>query len=122
MLRIVNASDQLIAARLVELLDPNTAWHRALWCLGIVLTLREILEAAEANRAGILSDASVERLGTIALRSAGKDAGVRNDEKRGLNAALKGAPRFEGLAYHLLLTSRTASRLSTFLVGLLLLM
>jgi len=100
MLRIVNASDQLIAARLVELLDPGTAWHRALWCLGIVLTLREILEAAEAHRAGILSDVSVERLGIIALRLAGKDAGVRNDEKRGLAAALKGAPRFEGLAYH----------------------
>lgn len=100
MLRPVNAVDQITAARLVELLDPNTPWNRSLWSLSIVLTLREILEAAEANRASILSDESVKRLGQVSLRLIGKDPGVPDAEKQVLSDALRNAPRYDGLAYH----------------------
>ena len=100
MLRVVNAVDQITAARLVELLDPSTAWNRSLWSLNIVLTLHEILEAAEANRTGILSDESVRRLCSVSLRLVGKDPGVTDQEKRALSEPLRSAPRYEGLAYH----------------------
>jgi hypothetical protein len=94
------AVDEITAARLVELLDPSTPWNRSLWSLGTVLTLREILEAAEANRAGILSDQSVKRLGQVSLRLIGKDPGVPEGEKQVLSEALRSAPRYDGLAYH----------------------
>src|SRR5712692_73220 len=103
MLRSVNAVDQITAARLVELLDPSTPWNRSLWSLNIVLTLREILEAAEANRASILSDESVKRLGQVSLRLIGKDPGVPEAEKQVLSDALRSAPRYDGLAYHTIL-------------------
>jgi hypothetical protein len=100
MLRTVNAVDQITAARLVELLDPNTPWNRSLWSLNIVLTLREILEASEANRAGILSEESVKRLGQVSLRLIGKDPGVPEAEKQVLSDALRSVPKYDGLAYH----------------------
>ena len=100
MLAVVNPVDELAAARLVELLDPSTPWHRSLWSLSTVLTLREVLEAAEANRAGILSDESVKQLGQVAARLIGKDPGVPDGEKQVVNEALKTGPRYDGLAYH----------------------
>ncbi|HWZ32102.1 MAG TPA: hypothetical protein VNX18_12245 [Bryobacteraceae bacterium] len=100
MLRVVNAVDEITAARLVEFLDPSTPWNRSLWSLSTVLTLREILEAAEANRVGILSDESVKRLGQLAIRLVGKDPGVPEGEKQVFSDALKSIPRYEGLAYH----------------------
>lgn len=100
MLRTVNAVDQITAARLVELLHSHTPWNRALWSLSSILTLREILEAAEANRAGILNDESVRRLGQVSIRLIGKDPGVSEAEKQVLSDALKNAPRYDGLAYH----------------------
>jgi hypothetical protein len=100
MLRLVNPVDEIAAARLVEFLDPSTPWNRSLWSLSTVLTLREILEAAEASRAGILSDESVKRLGQVAVRLLGKDPGVPDNEKQVLSDALKTAPRYDGLSYH----------------------
>jgi hypothetical protein len=111
MLTTVNAMDQITAARLVEILDPNTPWNRSLWSLNIVLTLREVLEAAEAQRAGILSDESVKRLGQVALRLIGKDPGVPDAEKQVLNDALRNTPRYEGLAYHTV--AQLADRIDT---------
>ena len=92
--------DEITAARLVELLDPSTPWNRSLWSLSTVPTLREILEATEANRAGILSDESVKRLGQLSLRLIGKEPGVPEGEKQVLNDAIKSTPRHDGLAYH----------------------
>jgi hypothetical protein len=100
MLKVVNPVDEIAAARLVEFLDPSTPWNRSLWSLSTVLTLREILEAAEAHRAGILSDESVKRLGQVALRSLGKDPGVPDTEKQVLSDAVKTSPRYDGLSYH----------------------
>ena len=100
MLKAVNPHDPITAARLVELLAPTTPWNRSLWSLNIVLTLNEILEAAEASRAGILGEDSLKRLGSLAIRLVGKDPGVLDEEKRVRNDALRTSPRFDGLAYH----------------------
>lgn len=100
MLKAVNEFDQITAARLVELLAPATPWNRSLWSLNTILTLREVLEAAEANRAGILGDDSVKKLGTLATRLVGQDAGILPEEKRLLNDSLHTSPRYDGLDYH----------------------
>ena len=100
MLKAVNPLDQITAARLVELLAPSTPWNRSLWSLNTVLTLREILEAAEASRAGILGEDSLKRLSSLAVRLVGKDPGVLDAEKRVLNDSLHTSPRYDGLAYH----------------------
>lgn len=97
---LVNPVDEIAAARLVEFLDPSTPWNRSLWSLSTALTLRETLEAAEANRAGILSDESVKRLGQVALRLVGKDPGVPDNEKQVLADSLRSVPRYDGLFYH----------------------
>lgn len=102
MLKSVNATDQATAARLIELLNPQSAWNRSLWSLSTVLVIRELLEAAEANRAGILGEDSVKRIGSGLLRLAGKDAGLSELEKRILTDALKSPPLHDGLAYHTL--------------------
>jgi hypothetical protein len=100
MLKVVNPVDEITAARLVELLDPRAPWNRSLWSLGTVLTLREILEASEANRDGILSDESLKRLGQACMRLMRKDPGVPDGEKNILNEALRTSPRYDGLSYH----------------------
>jgi hypothetical protein len=100
MLKSVNSSDQVTAARLVELLNPKSPWNRSLWTLNTVLVIQELLEATEAHRAGILGEDSVKRIGSVLKRLAGKDAGVSEIEKRELNAAVNGIPTHDGLAYH----------------------
>lgn len=100
MLNPVNPDDQIIAARLVELLDPTTPWNRSLWSINTLLTFREVLEAAEASRSGILGTDSLKRLGSLAVRLAGKDPGVLVAERHVLGEALQNPPRHDGLAYH----------------------
>ncbi len=100
MLKIVNSEDELTAARILELLDPNTPWNRSLWTLSLSLTLKEILEASAASREGILHEKAVERLGSVAAKLAGTDPGATNEERRLLTEALRHAPRFQGIAYH----------------------
>lgn len=100
MLNPVNTEDQVIAARLVELLSPSTAWNRSLWSINTLLTLREILEAVEASRSGILGPDSLKRLSSLAIRLAGKDPGVLVAERQVLGEALQNPPRYDGLAYH----------------------
>jgi hypothetical protein len=100
MLNPVNSADQVIAARLVELLDPSTPWNRSLWSINTLLTLREILEAVEASRSGVLGSDSLKRLSSLAIRLAGKDPGVLAAERQVLGEVLQNPPRHDGLAYH----------------------
>ena len=53
MLAPVNADEEVIAARLLDFFAAATPWNRRLWNTGLVLGLREILEATEAARAGL---------------------------------------------------------------------
>src|SRR6185437_11307678 len=100
MLQAVNPTDPLTATRLLEFLAPNTPWHRSLWNIGTVLTLRELIEAAQAMRSGVLSDESVKALGNTAIRLAGKDPAVSEIQRTVLRNCLLHPPRFDGLDYH----------------------
>jgi hypothetical protein len=100
MLKSVNSSDQMTAARLVELLNPKSPWNRSLWTLNTVLVIQELLEASEAQRAGILGEDSIKRIGSVLLKLAGKDAGVSEIEKREIDRAVKSNPTHDGLAFH----------------------
>jgi hypothetical protein len=100
MLQAVNPTDPLTAARLVEFLAPNTHWHRSLWNIGMVLTLRELIEAAQAMRSGVLSDEFVKALGNAAIRLAGKDPAVSEIQRTVLRNCLLHPPRYDGLDYH----------------------
>jgi hypothetical protein len=63
---------------------------RRLWGSGIVLTLREVLEASQAVRAGILHTETLGDLTNFATTVAGRDPGIGTAEnKQALQNALK---------------------------------
>lgn len=106
MLSPVNRYEQHVAARLLEFFGPSIHWNRALWNIGTVLALREVLEASEAHRAGILGPESLQSAISAAIRLAGQDPGVDNSVRqvlqRSLNASgSKNQLRFEGLEYRI---------------------
>lgn len=65
-----------IMARLGDFFADMTSWQRRLWDAGTVLTLRELLEAAEWSANGVLSSGTVAWLAKDAERLAGRDQGV----------------------------------------------
>ena len=73
---IVNTFDSLVGARLLEFFDIRAPWHRRLWATGLLLTLREILEASEMVAAKVLFQNSVRSLAETAIVLAGTDPGV----------------------------------------------
>lgn len=97
----VNPDEQLIVARLVEFLTPSTSWNRSLWSLGTILHLKELLEAAEYSRRGILSPESLQRLGSSCLRVIGPDSGIPTSQKATLNQAIRGI-RHDNLNFHVI--------------------
>lgn len=73
----VNPYAEHVTARLLDFFGDGTLWQRRLWSVGICLVLREIIEAAEALRAGVLSDAALTHLCDDALRLAKPDPAFR---------------------------------------------
>ena len=51
--------DMHVAARLLEFFGASTPWHRNLWTVGLVLTLKELLEVTEAVRGGVRLPAEI---------------------------------------------------------------
>lgn len=101
MLTPVNADEVVIAARLLEFFASATPWNRRLWNAGLLLGLRETLEATEAARAGVLSEDSVKGLGNACARLAGLDPGTGGEQAcRSLQQALTGRLRYDGLDFH----------------------
>lgn len=101
MLVPVKADEEVIAARLLEFLAAATPWHRRLWNTGLVLGLREVLEAAEASRAGVLSEDSLKTTASMCVRLAGLDPGTGGEQAtRTLQQALTGRLRYDGLDFH----------------------
>lgn len=84
--------DQLVAARLLDFFGVETPWQRRLWDVGTCLTLREIVEAADAVVAGALSDEALNWLKGSVLELTGRDVGVGTPGERStLTQALKGS-------------------------------
>jgi hypothetical protein len=93
--------EQHVGARLLDFFGAVTPWHRRLWSTGVVLTLRELLEATEAVRAGVLTDASVRNLISSAAPVVGQDRGVGDATKlRVLQQSLRPEMRYGGIEFH----------------------
>ncbi len=106
MISPVKPADNLTAARLLDYFSTRTPWHRALWNVGTVLALREVLEASEARNLGHFTDTSIHGAIATALRLLKDDPGIGNsDERRAVEEALtfNGEPRrellYKGMEY-----------------------
>lgn len=87
-------------ARILEFFNSATQWHRRLWCVGLSLTLAEVLEASEAARMGLLSTESLKGLAGSVMSVAGNDPGTGvAEQKRLLQQALLSNLRPAGLDY-----------------------
>lgn len=95
--------DVHIGVRLLDFFDSRSPWNRRLWNVGLSLTLREVLEAAEAVRSGVLSDKAMSFLANAAQKVVGTDPGAGTDqEKKLLQGALKAKLRAGGLDSHVI--------------------
>ena len=54
--------DSHLGARLLDFFSEATPWHRGLWGIGLVLKLKEILEASEAVRHRVLNEPALKEL------------------------------------------------------------
>jgi hypothetical protein len=96
----VNAFQRHVAARLLDFFNWVTPWHRWLWSPGVVLTLKEVLEASEAVHVGVLSEGALRNLLNTAVTLAGPDPGTGTaEQKRLLQQSLKSDFEFRGLDY-----------------------
>ncbi|MGB8130132.1 MAG: hypothetical protein WCG81_10100 [Candidatus Angelobacter sp.] len=94
----VNPFESLVAARLLEFFDVRTPWHRRLWATGLILTLRETIEASDMVAAKVLYQNSVRALADTAIVLAGTDPGVTSGDP-GI-----GTPAYKKKLHKLLLT------------------
>lgn len=85
-------SSQLVLARMKELVDNQTSWHRALWQVGTTVAICEVAEAATATWAGsITSPEALRDVQASSSRQVLRDAGlgplaVREQYKTAINA------------------------------------
>jgi hypothetical protein len=113
----VNEREQLVAARLLDFFNAKTLWHRALWNPGLVLTLREILEASAAVRVSVLSEEALGFAVETAVKRAARDPGVGDPHRlKALQTALRPKLRFDGLDF-LVLRQLTQEIEATYLDG-----
>lgn len=86
----VDPYEKLVVARLLDFFGSRTQWQRRLWASGIVLTLREVLEASEGVRSSVLSAETFGDITNFASALAGPDPGLGADQnRRALQQALK---------------------------------
>jgi predicted nucleic acid-binding protein len=76
------SQEQLITARMTELVDHRTPWHRSLWQLGTYLAIREVLEYADGVRAGVMRSEGLEYVTQSASRLVARDRGLGAKEVR----------------------------------------
>lgn len=100
MLAAVNMSEELITARILEFLDWRTLWNRALWNPGLVLMLREVLEASEAVHDKVLGNDALNLAATSGIKIAASDPGVgERTTLKALQECLRPNLRFKSLDY-----------------------
>lgn len=118
---MIDVNDQyetLVGARLLDFFGSRTPWHRGLWTIGIVLTLKELLGVSEAVRSSILFQNSVEDLSRAAMALAGKDPGVGGKARHdALQRSLRTDLRFLGMDYRVFNNSWRRSKRNTLRVG-----
>lgn len=75
--------DQLVVARMKELVDLRSSWHRAPWQVGTVVALREVVEATQGTWSGQLTspEAMKDFVASASLQVA-RDHGLGPDPVR----------------------------------------
>jgi hypothetical protein len=100
MIDVNDQYDTLVGARLLDFFGTRSHWHRRLWTIGLVLTLKELLEVSSAVRSSILYQNSIEDLSRSAMALAGRDPGVGGKQQHdSLQKALRSELRFLGMDY-----------------------
>ncbi len=100
MIDVNDQYDALVGARLLDFFGTRTHWHRRLWTIGLVLTLKELLEVSSAVRSSILFQNSVEDLSRSAMALAGRDPGVGGKQQlESLQRSLRSEVRYQGMDY-----------------------
>lgn len=88
-----------VVARLRDFFDDRTHWQRRLWNVGLVLSLRELLEAAE-ERDRALSSAAVANLVDAVRTQIAHDPGAGGDlERAALSRYVSGNLAVGGVSY-----------------------
>ena len=99
----VNPYEQHVATSLLDFFAWRTPWQRRLWAVGLVLGLREVLEACEAHQNSVLSERALKGLCHTVEVTAGHDPGVGSPEQcRLLQSTLRRAPKPGGVDFRLL--------------------
>ncbi len=112
MIDVNDQYDTLAGARLLDFFGTRTHWHRRLWTIGLVLTLKELLEVSSTVRSSILYQNSIEDLSRSAMALAGRDPGVGGKQHHdSLQRALRSELRYLGMDYRVVeqLTSEIES-------------
>ena len=78
----IKDNDLVLARRMQEFCRPPTAWNRCLWGVSLQTTLRDVLEACEVRRHGILSVQAVVDLQNSAAIAVGTDVGAGIEKTR----------------------------------------
>lgn len=99
MLNPVNPREALAVGRLLEFVAASPPWNRSLWTIGLVLELRELHEACEAMRVGMLSEGSAKQMCSALMRRVSRDPALTADEKNFLRAQISSVPRADGPAH-----------------------
>ena len=71
-----------VMQRTAEFVDPGVRWQRSLWNTGLVLCLKELIEASDAVRTGALSSQSVKWLAEWARGMLADDPGAGSKAER----------------------------------------
>src|SRR4029077_4858976 len=72
----VNTYEWRVGARLLDFFSSRSLWNRSLWSAGIVLVLKEIVEASVGQRDGHLGPDTIREVMGTAARLAEHDPGV----------------------------------------------
>lgn len=84
--------DELLLARFHEQLKPWVSWQRRSWQPGTLLTLRELIEAAQWTARGVLSDEATQRLRGEVVGALGLDSGLSSGAVRPHLQSILGKP------------------------------
>jgi hypothetical protein len=97
----VNVFEKHVVARLLDFFHSKTPWQRGLWESGVVLTLREVLQASEAVAAGVLSPAALHNVARYAVELVGRDPAFGDgQQKKILQAALRTDAKSDGFHFN----------------------
>ena len=103
MLVPANDFERLIAARLLEFFGRKTPWHRGIWNTGLILTLRELLEATEAVSNRTLNRKALDAIKETCFQLlAGEPKTTEDSRLVSLRSRLSRSFDYDDLNYHAL--------------------